>query len=128
MLKDKKAFSSFSVDDIQKAKKFYTQTLGLVVSELYDGQLLECHTGSGTKVLIYPKSNHTPATFTVLNFPVDNLEDTVEELVKRGVHFEIYDKGDVKTDERGISSSSEGPKIAWFKDPARNILSVLEER
>ena len=80
------------------------------------------------KVLIYPKSNHTPATFTVLNFPVDNLEDTVKELVKRGVHFEIYDKGDVKTDERGISSSGEGPKIAWFKDPAGNILSVLEER
>ena len=128
MLKDKKAFSSFSVDDIQKAKKFYTQTLGLEVSELYDGQLLECHTGSGMKVLIYPKSNHTPATFTVLNFPVDNLEDTVEELVKRGVHFEIYDKGDVKTDERGISSSTEGPKIAWFKDPAGNILSVLEDR
>jgi catechol 2,3-dioxygenase-like lactoylglutathione lyase family enzyme len=128
MLKDKKAFSSFSVDDIQKAKKFYTQTLGLEVSELYDGQLLECHTGSGMKVLIYPKSNHTPATFTVLNFPVDNLEDTVGELVKRGVHFEIYDKGDVKTDERGISSSTEGPKIAWFKDPAGNILSVLEDR
>jgi catechol 2,3-dioxygenase-like lactoylglutathione lyase family enzyme len=128
MLKDTKAFSSFSVDDIQKAKKFYTQTLGLEVSELYDGQLLECHIGSGMKVLIYPKSNHTPATFTVLNFPVDNLEDTVEELVKRGVHFEIYDKGEVKTDERGISSSSEGPKIAWFKDPAGNILSVLEER
>jgi hypothetical protein len=80
------------------------------------------------KVLIYPKPDHTPATFTILNFPVDNLEETVEELVKRGVHFEIYNKGDVKTDERGISSSSVGPKIAWFKDPAGNILSVLEER
>jgi len=128
MLKDTKAFSSFSVDDIQKAKKFYTQTLGLEVSEVYDGQLLECHIGSEMKVLIYPKPYHTPATFTILNFPVDNLEETVEELVKRGVHFEIYNKGDVKTDERGISSSSEGPKIAWFKDPAGNILSVLEER
>jgi hypothetical protein len=80
------------------------------------------------KVLIYPKSNHTPATFTILNFPVDNLEQTMEELVKRGVNFDIYNEGDIKTDERGISSSAEGPKIAWFEDRAGNILSVLEKK
>ena len=128
MLKDTKVFSSFSVDDIQRAKEFYGHTLGLEVSEVYNGQLLEFHTGSGTNVLIYPKSNHTPTTFTILNFPVDNLEQTMEELVKSGVHFEIYNEGDVKTDERGISNGAEGPKIAWFKDPAGNILSILEQK
>src|SRR5690348_2073633 len=128
MLKDAKVFSSFSVDDIQRAKEFYGHRLGLEVSEVYNGQLLEFHTKSGMKVLIYPKSNHTPATFTILNFPVDNLEQTVEELAKRGIHFEIYNEGDIKTDERGISSSAEGRKIAWFRDPASNILSVLEKK
>ncbi len=128
MLKDTKAFSGFSVDDIQRAKEFYSHTLGLQVSEVYNGQLLELHLASGMKVLIYPKANHTPATFTILNFPVDNLEQTMEELGKRGIHFEIYNEGDVKTDKRGISSSTNGPKIAWFKDPAGNILSILEQK
>lgn len=77
--------------------------------------------------MIYPKPNHTPATFTILNFPVENLEKAVDDLTKRGVHFEIYNEGNVKTDEKGISLSDEGPKIAWFKDPAGNVLSVLEE-
>ena len=128
MLKDTKAFSGFSVDNIQRAKEFYSHTLGLQVSEVYDGQLLELHLASGMKVLIYPKANHTPATFTILNFPVDNLEQTMEELGKRSIHFEIYNEGDVKTDKRGISSSTSGPKIAWFKDPAGNILSILEQK
>ena len=128
MLKDTKAFSGFSVDDIQRAKEFYSHTLGLQVSEVYNGQLLELHLASGMKVLIYPKANHSPAIFTILNFPVDNLEQTMEELGKRGVHFEIYNEGDVKTDERGISSNANGPKIAWFKDPAGNILSILEQK
>jgi predicted enzyme related to lactoylglutathione lyase len=128
MFKVTKAFSSFSVDDIQKAKKFYGQTLGLDVSEAYGGRLLKLQIDGGGDILIYPKANHTPATFTILNFPVDNLEQTMEELAKRGVHFEIYNEGNVKTDERGISSNSEGPKIAWFKDPAGNVLSVLEEK
>ena len=127
MLKDTKAFSSFSVDDIQRAKEFYDHTLGLEVSEAYNGQLLEFHVANGMKVLIYPTSKHTPATFTILNFPVDNLEQTMEELAERGVHFEIYNEGDVETDARGISSSVDGPKIAWFKDPAGNILSILEQ-
>ena|SRR5437660_9507067 len=128
MFKDTKAFSSFSVDDVQKAKKFYGETLGLEVSESYGGSLLELHVGGGMNILIYPKTNHSPATFTILNFPVDNLEQAVDDLTKRGVRFEIYNEGDVKTDEKGISLSSEGPKIAWFKDPAGNVLSVLEER
>jgi catechol 2,3-dioxygenase-like lactoylglutathione lyase family enzyme len=127
MFKDTKAFSSFSVDDVQKAKKFYGQTLGLEVSESYGGRLLELHIPGGTKILIYPKSNHTPATFTILNFPVDNLGQAMDDLTKRGVRFEIYDEGDVKTDKKGVSLGDEGPKIAWFKDPAGNVLSVLEE-
>jgi catechol 2,3-dioxygenase-like lactoylglutathione lyase family enzyme len=116
MFKDTKAFSRFSVDDIQKAKKFYGQTLGLEVSESYGGR----------NILIYPKANHTPATFTILNFPVDNLEQAMDDLTKLGVRFEIYNEGDLKTDEKGISLSGDGPKVAWFKDPAGNVLSVLE--
>lgn len=128
MFKDTKAFSSFSVDNLQKAKKFYGETLGLEVSEAYGGRLLELHIGGGTNILIYPKDNHTPATFTILNFPVENLEQSVDDLTKRGVRFEIYNEGDIKTDEKGISLSDEGPKIAWFKDPAGNVLSMLEEK
>jgi catechol 2,3-dioxygenase-like lactoylglutathione lyase family enzyme len=128
MFKYTKAFSSFSVDKLQKAKKFYGETLGLEVSEAYGGRLLELHIGGGRNILIYPKDNHTPATFTILNFPVENLEQSVDDLTKRGVRFEIYNEGDIKTDEKGISLSDEGPKIAWFKDPAGNVLSMLEEK
>jgi len=127
MFKNTKAFSSFSVDDVQKAKKFYGQTLGLEVSGSYGGRLLELHIVDGTKILIYPKANHTAATFTILNFPVVNLGQAMDDLTKRGVRFEIYNEGDVKTDKKGVSLSDEGPKIAWFKDPAGNVLSVLEE-
>jgi catechol 2,3-dioxygenase-like lactoylglutathione lyase family enzyme len=126
MFKDTKAFSSFSVDDVQKAKKFYGQTLGLEVSESYEGRLLELHIAGGRNILIYPKANHTPATFTILNFPVDNLEQAMDDLTKLGVRFEIYNEGNLKTDEKGISLSGDGPKVAWFKDPAGNVLSVLE--
>ena len=120
--------SSFSVDDLQKAKRFYGQTLGLEVSDAYGGALLEIHIEGRRNILIYPKANHTPATFTVLNFPVENLEQAIDDLTSRGVRFEIYNEGNIKTDEKGISLSSEGPKIAWFKDPAGNVLSVLEEK
>jgi hypothetical protein len=89
-------------------------------SGTYGGQLLELHIAGDSSILIYPKANHTPAAFTILNFTVDNFDQTMEELSKRGVHFEIYNEGDVKTNERGISLSNEGPKIAWFKDPAGN--------
>ena len=124
MFKNTKAFSGFSVDDLQKAKQFYSQILGLEISE--SNGLLELHISGWTNILIYPKVNHTPATFTVLNFPVSNLEQTMDELIKRGVHFEIYHEDNLKTNEKGVCLSDEGPKIAWFKDPAGNVLSVLE--
>lgn len=123
MLKESKAFSGFSVNDTQKAKEFYGRTLGLEVSESHD--LLELHLAGGNTVFIYPKPNHAPATFTILNFPVKNVDQAVDELTKRGVRFEIYNEPDLKTDERGIFRG--GPVIAWFKDPAGNILSVLEQ-
>jgi catechol 2,3-dioxygenase-like lactoylglutathione lyase family enzyme len=123
MFKDTKAFSGFSVNDIQKAKEFYGKTPGLEVSESHG--LLNLHLAGGTTVLIYPKPNHTPATFTILNFPVGNIEEAVDELTKKGVRFERYE-GDIKTDEKGVFRGG-GPLIAWFKDPAGNILSVLEE-
>jgi catechol 2,3-dioxygenase-like lactoylglutathione lyase family enzyme len=124
MLKESKAFSGFSVNDIQKAKDFYGRTLGLEVSESHG--LLTLHLGGGTSVLIYPKPNHSPATFTILNFPVDDVDQAVEELTRRGVRFEVYDVAEIKTDEKGIMRGS-GPTIAWFKDPAGNVLSVIEE-
>ena len=123
MLRESKAFSGFSANDIAKAKDFYGQTLGLEVSE--DHGLLTLHPAGGHKVLVYPKPNRVPATFTVLNFPVKNVDQAVDELKKRGVRFEIYNLPDLKTDEKGIMRGK-GPTIAWFKDPADNILSVLE--
>jgi predicted enzyme related to lactoylglutathione lyase len=124
MLKESKAFSGFSVDDTEKAKEFYGRTLGLDVTESHG--LLNLRLAGGSAVLIYPKPNHLPATFTVLNFPVDNIEQTVDRLTKSGVRFERYE-GDLKTDPKGIFRGG-GPLIAWFKDPAGNILSVLEEK
>ena len=121
MLETSKAFSSFSVDDLTKAKEFYAKTLGLDVSESPEG--LELHPGE-TNVFIYPKPNHRPASFTVLNFQVDDIEAAVDELKQTGVRFEKYE-GEIKTDEQGIHRNG-GPSIAWFKDPAGNILSVLQ--
>ena len=121
MFKNTKAFSGFSVDDLQKAKQFYGETLGLEVSEKMG---LELHIAGGNNIFVYPKPNHIPATFTILNFLVDDIEKAVEELTKKGVIFEKYE-GAIKTDEKGIHRG-EGPTIAWFKDPAGNILSVLE--
>jgi len=123
MLETNKAFSSFSVNDLQKAKEFYGRTLGLEVSESAEG--LELHPGGNLDVFIYPKPNHTPASFTVLNFLVDDIESAVDELKKTGVRFEKYE-GEIKTDEKGIHRNG-GPSIAWFKDPAGNILSLLEK-
>ena len=122
MLQTKSAFSSFSVNDLKQAKDFYAQTLGLKVKESEMG--LEIHPGD-TDVFIYPKPNHTPASFTVLNFLVDDIDKAVDELKKNGVRFEQYD-GEIKTNEKGIHRNG-GPTIAWFKDPAGNILSVLEK-
>ena len=123
MLEDSKAFSGFAVPDVEKAREFYGKTLGLKVSE--DHGMLRLHLSGGNNVLVYPKPNHVPATFTILNFPVNDVDQTVDKLSKRGVHFEIYDKPDLKTDQKGIMRGK-GPTIAWFKDPAGNILSVLE--
>jgi catechol 2,3-dioxygenase-like lactoylglutathione lyase family enzyme len=124
MLNTSKAFSSFSVNDIKRAREFYGKTLGLELSSGPEGTLV-VPLSSGTKALLYPKTNHQPATFTVLNFPVESVEKAVDELSQRGVRFEVYDEPNLKTDTRGISRGN-GPTIAWFKDPAGNILSVLE--
>jgi catechol 2,3-dioxygenase-like lactoylglutathione lyase family enzyme len=125
MLGQSKAFSGFAVSDTQKAKEFYGRTLGLEVSEEHG--LLKLHLAGGTTVLIYPKPNHVAATFTILNFPVDNVDKAVDELTKRGVRFETYTDPTLKTDGRGIFRGG-GPVIAWFKDPAGNILSVLQNQ
>jgi len=122
MFTAKEAFASFSVNDLQSAKEFYTQKLGLTVSQSPEGLDLNV---SGERVFIYPKPNHTPASFTVLNFIVDDIEKAVDELKQTGVRFEKYE-GELKTDKKGIHRNG-GPSIAWFKDPAGNILSVLQE-
>jgi len=125
MFKEAKTFSSFSVNDLRRAKEFYGETLGLEIKETPEG--LELHAGNNA-VFLYPKPNHTPASFTVLNFHVTDIEKAVDELKSLGVKLEHYDMPDIKTDERGIARGPHGPIIAWFKDPAGNILSVLEER
>ncbi len=126
MFKNTKAFSGFSVNDLKKAKEFYGDTLGLEVSEAEMGHL-DLHLAGGSHILIYPKSDHTPATFTILNFPVADIDEAVDQLTKLGIRFEQYDQPEIKTDAKGIARGTGGPNIAWFKDPAGNILSVLEE-
>ena len=123
MLEKSNAFSGFAAPDVAKEKEFYSKKLGLKTSE--DHGLLRLHLAGGNDVLIYPKPNHVPATFTVLNFPVEDVDLAVDELTKRGVRFEHYDQGELKTDEKGIMRGN-GPTIAWFKDPAGNILSVVK--
>jgi predicted enzyme related to lactoylglutathione lyase len=127
MFRNSKAFFSFSVNDIKKAKEFYGQTLELEVSEDKEMGILNVKVADGGRAIIYPKPNHTPASFTILNFPVTDLEASMDQLKKRGIHFEQYDLPNIKTDEKGIASGGGGPRIAWFKDPFGNILSVLEE-
>ncbi len=126
MFRDTKAFSGFSVNDLKAAKSFYSQLLGLHVEET-EMDILELHIASGIPVIVYPKPNHIPATYTVLNFPVDDIDKTVDELTKLGVTFEQY-SGQIATDIKGISRGNGGPDIAWFKDPAGNILSVLKPK
>ena len=125
MFKDSKAFSGFSVKDTAEAKKFYSEVLGLDVTDEYG--MLKLHLATGGTVIMYPKDDHQPATYTVLNFPVANIEEAVDELKGRGVEFEKYEGA--PQDERGIArgkAAKMGPDIAWFKDPAGNILSVLK--
>jgi predicted enzyme related to lactoylglutathione lyase len=121
MFENTRAFSGFSVDDIPKAKRFYGETLGLRVSEEHG--MLTLHIAGDRDTLVYPKPDHTPAAFTILNFPVDDIDAAVDQLTARGIRFEMYDG---MVDEKGISRKM-GPPIAWFKDPAGNILSVLQQ-
>jgi predicted enzyme related to lactoylglutathione lyase len=117
-----KAFSGLSVNDLQEARRFYADTLGLTVSE--ENGLLTLHIAGERAVLIYPKDNHVPATYTVLNFPVEDIDAAVDELAERGVQMERYEG--FSQDEKGIMRGPEGPPIAWFTDPAGNILAVLQ--
>ena len=125
MFKDTKAFSGYSVNDIAKAKAFYNGVLGLETKGGIEG-ILELQIKGNNTVILYPKPNHEPATFTVLNFPVSDLTKAVQQLKEKGVVFESYNLKDFKTDEDNIFRGG-GPLIAWFKDPAGNILSVLEK-
>ena len=125
MLADSKAFNSFAVPDIEAARDFYRDTLGLEVSEEDMGMtLLTLHLAGDRPTMIYPKPDFEPATYTILNFPVDDIDAAVDELIERGVDFELYE--DFDQDERGIARGN-GPDIAWFKDPAGNVLSVLRD-
>jgi len=125
MFRDSEPFSSFSVNDLSKAKTFYGKTLGLDVSEQAEG--LQVNLAAGFNVFLYPKPNHTPATFTVLNFAVDDIDEAVDELNSLGIRLEKYDQAEIRTDAKGIMRGK-GPQIAWFKDPAGNILSVVQEQ
>jgi len=124
MLTDSKAFSGFSVDDIPAAKEFYSNVLGLKVTE--ENDMLTLHLGGDRPTLVYPKGDqHVPASFTILNFPVADVAATVDELSDRGVSFEHYEDSPMETDEKGVFRGG-GPLIAWFKDPAGNVLSVID--
>jgi predicted enzyme related to lactoylglutathione lyase len=124
VFKEARSFPSFSVNDLKEAKDFHTETLGLDVSETPEG--LELRTGDNT-IFLYPKPNHVPASFTVLNFQVDDIDEAVKQLAAMGVSLEHYNLPDIKTNDRGIFAGP-GHQIAWFKDPAGNILSVIEEQ
>jgi catechol 2,3-dioxygenase-like lactoylglutathione lyase family enzyme len=123
MFAETKAFSGFAVNDLEAAKRFYGETLGLRVSE--QNGLLTLHLAGGRDTLVYPKPDFTPATYTILNFPVDDIDAAVDGLTKRGVQFERYPGFD--QDEKGINRDQLGPPIAWFTDPAGNILAVIQE-
>ncbi len=121
MFANTKAYSGFAVNDVQKAQEFYGETLGIETSEGHG--LMTLHLAGGRDTLVYPKPDHAPATYTILNFPVDDIDVAVDDLGARGVEFDRSDY----TDEKGIMREG-GPYIAWFKDPAGNVLSVLQER
>jgi catechol 2,3-dioxygenase-like lactoylglutathione lyase family enzyme len=128
MFKDTPAFSGFSVNDLAAAKEFYGNVLGLNIEEQpAPMDMFTLHLATGGEVLVYPKDDHTPATYTILNFPVEDIDEAVDDLVAKGVTFEKYDG---MTDEKGVArgiSQNMGPDIAWFKDPAGNVLSVLND-
>ncbi|HMJ04213.1 MAG TPA: VOC family protein [Conexibacter sp.] len=124
MLGSSKAFSGFAVDDLEKAREFYEGTLGVRTTTVGDQELLTLHLAGDRPTLIYPKADHEPATYTILNFPVDDIDAAVDGLTERGVEMLRYDG--FGQDERGIAREA-GPAIAWFTDPAGNIMSVLED-
>jgi catechol 2,3-dioxygenase-like lactoylglutathione lyase family enzyme len=123
MFRDTRAFSGFAVPDTDAANEFYGGILGLEVTE--ENGLLTLHVAGDRPIIVYPKPDHVPATYTILNFPVADVDRAVDDLTAAGVRFEIYDEGDLTTDERGVFRGP-GPVIAWFRDPAGNILSVIE--
>ncbi|MBL0744606.1 VOC family protein [Chryseolinea lacunae] len=126
MLKTNKAFSSFSVNDLAQAKDFYNNVLHLDVQD--KNGWLELRVSGDTRILVYPKPNHTPASFTVLNFPVDDIVRSVADMKQEGVAFERYDDPGFKTDEDNIARHDGGPHMAWFTDPAGNIMSLMQDK
>ena len=124
MLRDAQAFSGFSVPDTEAARSFYTEALGLEVSE--QNGILTLHLGGGHRAIAYPKADHQPAGFTILNFPVPDIDAAVDELAARGVRFERYEGTPMETDAKGIFRKG-GPLIAWFTDPAGNVMSVIQD-
>jgi len=131
MFKALAAFSGFSVKDSKEAKEFYSNILGLKVEDNKEQGALDLYLPNDTKVFVYPKENHQPATFTVLNLVVENIDESVDALVAKGVSFEQYDFPGFKTDEKGVLrglDADKGPSIAWFKDPSGNIFSILQEK
>jgi predicted enzyme related to lactoylglutathione lyase len=126
MIQRDKIFCGFSAEDTDEAYFFYKNVLGLEV-EKGNMSVLTIHVNEGMKIIIYPKENHVPATYTVLNIPVTDIDDAVHELAKKGVTFLQYDMGYIKTDEKGIARNAQGPTLAWFTDPSGNILSLIQE-
>lgn len=129
MFKNTKAFSGFSVDDLDKAQTFYGETLGVDVGN-ENGMGLSLNLANGTTVFVYPKDDHQPATFTILNFVVDDIDASMDDLKEKGIQFIHYDNDDLPQDEKGVLRGLDagmGPDIAWFEDPAGNVLSVLQE-
>jgi catechol 2,3-dioxygenase-like lactoylglutathione lyase family enzyme len=123
MIDPTRAFNGFAVPDIEAARAFYADVLGVEVTEMNDN--LQLHLGGGTPTFVYPKPDHQPATYTILNFPVADVEAAVDDLTAKGVRFERYEGTDIETDAKGVFRG-DGPLIAWFTDPAGNVLSVIE--
>jgi predicted enzyme related to lactoylglutathione lyase len=129
ILKNAPVFASFAVKDIEPARQFYGTTLGLDVRDVEDMGILEIRSPDGARVMVYPKPDHEPATFTVLNMRVNDIDEAVDALTAVGVTFERYDTKDIKTDRKGVvRDDKQGPSIAWFRDPSGNIVSVLQDR